>query len=195
MDKVKKKQIKRIIALVCIAVIVVVLAVMPLIAGSEAEDDGPVASILSGTAELGSVSTAIKGGGTLTEEDAVEITIPSGVMLTQFLVSNGDAVSAGDALATVDRVSVMSAISQVQETLEYLDKVVSQTGKIDASIISIAEAAMIEDENLCEVRNSLHTMSSTIETTAGMAEQSAAASNELDGQTNVLKENISRYRI
>lgn len=122
MDKVKKKQIKRIIALVCIAVIVVVLAVMPLIAGSEAEDDGPVASILSGTAELGSVSTAIKGGGTLTEEDAVEITIPSGVMLTQFLVSNGDAVSAGDALATVDRVSVMSAISQVQETLEYLEE-------------------------------------------------------------------------
>ena len=82
-----------------------------------------------------------------------------------------------------------------EETLEYLDKVVSQTGKIDASIISIAEATMIEDENLCEVRNSLHTMSSTIETTAGMAEQSAAASNELDGQTNVLKENISRYRI
>ena len=122
MDKVKKKQIKRIITLVCIALIVVALAVMPLVAGSEAEDDGPVASILSGTAEIGSVSTAIKGGGTLTEEDAVEITIPFGVMLTEFLVSNGDTVSAGDALATVDRVSVMSAITQVQETLEYLEE-------------------------------------------------------------------------
>ena len=122
MDKAKKKQIKRIIALVCIAVVVVALAVMPLAAGSDEESDGPVASILSGTAQIGTVETAIKGGGTLVEEDAVEITIPSGVMLTEFLVNNGDVVSKGDVLATVDRVSVMSAITQVQETLEYLEE-------------------------------------------------------------------------
>ena len=122
MDKVKKKQIKRIIALVCMALVITALAVMPLLASSEAESDGPVASILSDTAEIGTVGTAIKGGGTLSEEDAVEITIPSGVMLTEFLVNNGDEVAEGDALAAVDRVSVMSAITQVQETLEYLEE-------------------------------------------------------------------------
>lgn len=82
-----------------------------------------------------------------------------------------------------------------EETVEYLDKVVNQTGIIDASITLIADAAKLQNENLMEVRNSLHTMSSTVETTAGMAEQSAAASNELDGQIHVLKENISKYRI
>lgn len=82
-----------------------------------------------------------------------------------------------------------------EETAEYLRRVVEQTGIIDASIAAIAEAAKVQNDNLHEVRDRLHVMSSTIETTAGMAEQSAAASNELDGQTNVLKENISRYQV
>ncbi|MBQ7801555.1 MAG: HlyD family efflux transporter periplasmic adaptor subunit [Oscillospiraceae bacterium] len=120
MDKTKKKQIKRIIALACVAVVVVLLAVMPLLAASDAEAEGPTASILSGNAAMGSISTAVKGGGTLAEEEAVEITVPSGVMLKEFLVKNGDTVAEGDALAAVDRVSVMDAITQVQETLEYL---------------------------------------------------------------------------
>ena len=120
MDKTKKKQIKRIIALVCIVVVVVLLAVMPLLAASDAEAEGPIASILSESAAMGSIASAVKGGGTLAEEDPVEITIPQGVMLTEFLVRNGDTVAEGDALAAVDRVSVMSTITQVQESLEYL---------------------------------------------------------------------------
>ena len=141
MDKTKKKQIKRIIALVCIVVVVVLLAVMPLLAASDAEAEGPIASILSESAAMGSIASAVKGGGTLAEEDPVEITIPQGVMLTEFLVRNGDTVAEGDALAAVDRVSVMSTITQVQESLEYLaeeleaardeevsDSVTAQTG-------------------------------------------------------------------
>ena len=122
MDKVKKKQIKRIISLICIVVIVILLAVMPLLASSDAEAEGPVASILSGSVHRGDIESAIKGGGTLAEEEALEITIPQGVMLTEFLVNNGDVVSEGDALASVDRVSVMTAITQVQQALEYLNE-------------------------------------------------------------------------
>ena len=122
MDKIKKKNIKRMIAIVCIVAVVVLLAAMPLIAKQDPKKDGPQASILSGTVSTGSINTELIGGGTLAEEDAVILSVPSAVKLKEFLVSNGDAVTAGTAIATVDRVTVMTAISQVQETLEYLSK-------------------------------------------------------------------------
>lgn len=122
MDKAKKKNIKRIISLVCVVAVVAVLAAMPLIAKPKAEETGPKASILSGKAELGSLREALIGGGTLTQESGEVISIPAAVKLKSFLVSNGDVVTEGTAIATVDRVTVMTAITQVQETLEYLSE-------------------------------------------------------------------------
>ena len=132
MDKARKKNIKRIIALVCTAAVVVLLAAMPLIAKQDPEEDGPKASILSGTTSTGSINTELIGGGTLAEEDALTIDLPSAVKLKEFLVSNGDAVTEGTAIATVDRVTVMTAISQVQETLEYLSEQIEKASDTDS---------------------------------------------------------------
>lgn len=138
MEKTKKNGWKRIIALVCAAAVVLFLAVMPLLAKSRKEADGPKASILSGKVEAGSIQQSLIGGGTLMQQDAQSVTVPENVKLTEFLVTNGEAVSKGDAIARVDRVSVMEAISQVQETLEHLSeeirKVSDQTlsGKVTA---------------------------------------------------------------
>ena len=120
MDKARKKKLKRIIAALGAVAVVILLAAMPLIAGNNADSDGPKASILSGTVQTGSIDTELVGGGTLTETDAVTIDIPASVKLTGFLVSNGDTVTAGDPIASVDRVTVMTAIAEVQETLDYL---------------------------------------------------------------------------
>ena len=120
MEKQQKKQVKRYISWGLLVVLVAVLAVMPLIASSSEESDGPQASILSGTVEQRDISTQLIGGGTLISEDAVEITIPAAVKLTEYLVSNGDTVSEGDPIAMVDRVTVMSAIADVQEALDSL---------------------------------------------------------------------------
>lgn len=138
MDKAKKTTIKRIIALVCVAAVVLLLAFMPLLAKNSKQEDGPKASILSGTVQTGSIQQSLIGGGTLTQEDAETVSVPAAVKLTEFLVSNGDAVAAGDAIARVDRVSVMEAISQVQETLEHLSEEIeavsdkSLSGKVAA---------------------------------------------------------------
>ena len=132
MDKARKKNIKRIIALVCAAAVVVLLAAMPLIAKQDPEEDGPKASILSGTTSTGNINTELIGGGTLAEEDALTIDLPSAVKLKEFLVSNGDAVMEGTAIATVDRVTVMTAISQVQETLEYLSEQIEKASDTDS---------------------------------------------------------------
>ena len=128
----RKKNIKRIIAAVCIVAIVAVLAAMPLIAKQNPEEDGPQASILSGEAMIGSIDTELTGGGTLAQSDAVNIEIPASVKLKAFLVSNGDAVTEGTAIATADRVTVMTAITQVQETLEYLSEQIEAESDTDS---------------------------------------------------------------
>ena len=120
MDKAKKKRIKQYIAWISMAALVALLAAMPLLARSEVEEDGPVASILEGTVQLGSVETGLRGGGTLSAVNAVDVELPKGVKITEFLVKNGDIVKEGDPVAAVDKVSVMTAIVQVRDTLEYL---------------------------------------------------------------------------
>ena len=105
-----------------------------ILAKQDNQEDGPRASILSGTVSTGSIDTELIGGGTLAAEDAVTVSVPAAVKLTEFLVSNGDAVTAGTPIAAVDRVTVMTAISRVQETLEYL------SGEIEgASAVSTTE--------------------------------------------------------
>ena len=128
MDKEKNKKIRRIIAAACAAVLVALLAAMPLIARPDPEEDGPKASILSGSASNGSIQTELIGGGTLSEEEAVTIDVPAGVKLKEFLVSNGDTVTEGTVIASVDQVTVMTAITQVQETLDYLSRQIEKAG-------------------------------------------------------------------
>ena len=128
-----KKNIKRVIAFVCIVAVVALLAAMPLLAKQEDKSDGPKASILSGTVTAGSINTELIGGGTLAQEDAVTISLPSAVKLTEFLVSNGQTVTEGTPIASVDRVTVMTAISEVQETLEYLSGEIEDAGDVNTT--------------------------------------------------------------
>lgn len=120
MEKAKKKQLKKVFTWVSLAALVVLLAAMPLLARKEAEEDGPVASVLTDTVKTGSVSTAIHGGGTLSVPDAENIEIPSDVKITEFLVKNGDYITEGTPIAAVDKVSVMTAITSVTESMEQI---------------------------------------------------------------------------
>lgn len=133
MDKTRKKKLRQVIAWVSLAALVVLLTAMPLLAKENAEEDGPVATIKSGTAQARTITQVLAGGGVLTEEDAENITIPSGVKLTEFLVSNGDVVQKGDDLAKVDKVTVMEAIVEVQDTLDYLDEKIKAADSDESS--------------------------------------------------------------
>ena len=132
MDQGRKKNIKRAIAFGCALAVVLLLAAMPLLAKQDVEDDGPQASILSGTVAAGSINTELVGGGTLVEEERVSVSVLSEVKLKKFLVSNGDRVTEGTPIATVDRVTVMTAISQIQETLEYLSEQIEDARETDS---------------------------------------------------------------
>ncbi len=121
MDKAKKKRLKQYIAWISLAALVAVLAAMPLLARSE-QEEGPVASILEAAVQLGDLETGLYTGGTLSAGEAMDVELPSGVKITEFLVKNGDIVSEGDPVAAVDRVSVMTAILGVRDTLDYLQE-------------------------------------------------------------------------
>lgn len=120
MDKQRKKQIRKTVAWILAAALVALLAVMPLLAAGEAEPDGPQASILQTTPVFREIAPMLQGGGLLESSDTQDLTIPAQVKLTAYLVGNGDVVAEGDPIATVDRVSVMTAIAQVQQTMEEL---------------------------------------------------------------------------
>lgn len=122
MDKQQKKLIRKYVSWALLAAIVVLLACMPMIASKDQAETGPKASVLTAQAESRAISTVILGGGKLIGEDAVEITIPAEVKIKEYLVQNGDLVTKGQPIARVDRVSVMTAISSVQETMEQIRK-------------------------------------------------------------------------
>jgi len=140
MDKAKKKQIKKIATWVLLAALVAYLAAMPLLAKSEAEANGPVATLHSGTVETGTVRTALHGGGTLVTKGIEDVKLPSGVKITEFLVKNGDSVAEGTPLAAVDKVSVMTAIASVTETMEYLQDEIqnAKDDKVSSTVAAVA---------------------------------------------------------
>ena len=140
MDKAKKKQLKKAVTWGLLAALVTGLAAMPLLAKEKAEADGPVASVLSGTVETGSITTVLHGGGTLSSEDVEDIPLPSGVKITEFLVKNGDFVAEGTPLAAVDSVSVMTAITEVTDTMEYLQEEIrnSTEEKVSSTVSATA---------------------------------------------------------
>ena len=118
MDQARKRSIKRFLSLGCVIAVAILIFTVPLLSKNKADNSN--ASILSGTVSTGSIQNTLIGGGTLSEDDAVTISVPAAVKLKEFLVSNGDHVAEGDPIASVDRVTVMKAITQVQQTLDYL---------------------------------------------------------------------------
>lgn len=129
----KKKQTRKYLRLTITGILVVLLAVMPMLASRNAEGDASQASILSATVENKDIDTQIIGGGQLSSEASLNIRIPENVKLTQYLVGNGDTVKEGGPIAKVDKVSVMTAITEVQETLDYLAEEISAASGDTAS--------------------------------------------------------------
>ncbi len=149
MNFIRKYPKKKVVAVCVSIVMVILLAVLPM-AASKRNNDGIKASILSGTAEKGEISSLLIGAGTLSQQDGEKINIPSTVKIKGFLVSNGDRVKKGDDLAEIDRVTLMQAISDIQETMDYLREEMedakgeSSTDKVTAQKAGTVKAVYAE---------------------------------------------------
>jgi len=85
-------------------------------------------TVQSAQAATGSISNSVTGTGTLAEDDAEDISIPTGITIDKILVESGDTVTVGQALATVDETSVKTAIAEIQTSLSAIDTQIEAIG-------------------------------------------------------------------
>ena len=113
-----------IIALVGMVLMIMVIKVLRMQSSTDVSQTE--ATVYTETAEVGEISSIVPGTGTLADEEAEALSLPSNIEITNWYVKNGDTVEEGDMLASVDTVSVMSAIVEVQEKMESLDEALEE---------------------------------------------------------------------
>lgn len=128
----KKKAAK--IALMIIAAIVLIFILIFVLRSKVSNQFGSDEENEVKTAEVtkGSISTTISGSGTLSNEEADEITIPQTVDVTDIYVNVGDTVVKGDMLASVNSASVVAAMNEIQEELDALDEELAEAAEEEA---------------------------------------------------------------
>ena len=176
LSKNKKKRRNKVIrtVLIVIAVIAVILVGLVIHFTRQVEERfaAAAADVKAYAATTGTIHTVVSGSGTLTQVDVEDITVPTGVKITEVLVEAQDAVKAGDILATVDMATVMTTLADVQEQLDDLDDDISDAKGDTASTQVTAGVAGRVKRILAE---------SGSDVTACMAENGALAYISLDG--------------
>ncbi len=124
---------------VLILLLAAALAILPFALDKLSASAGSGASIRSAAVVRADLSRTVSGAGTLAAKDAAALTVPTGVTVTGYAVSEGDIVKAGDPIAYVDSVSVYKAaadvsdmIASVTETLAALQEAAAEGGVISA---------------------------------------------------------------
>lgn len=114
----KKKTLIAVLAVVLVAALLI--ALLP---NSKADTSSVkvVEELLSAKAEYGTINTVFTSSGAISDSGTESIALAGSVKLRSWEVSEGDYVKAGDLLATVDRSSVLQAISELDELMQELD--------------------------------------------------------------------------
>lgn len=116
----KRTRRRLIAALMLTAAAIAALALLP----DAAETDGSIIaeeSVLSAEALLGDIDTVFCGSGSLSDDTALEVTIPASVELLGYTVKNGQSVSEGEVIAIVDPSDALSAAAELQTSIDELD--------------------------------------------------------------------------
>ncbi len=183
MDKTGKKQPKKkkkwiiITAVAAVGILLAVFLLPQFFFRSVAGNAVAAAATRTVTVERGTIETTVTGSGNLSAESTLNISLPSSVTVESVLVEAGDSVSEGDILATLNAVSLQSAISNLQSELDALD---SELGDIST------------DEESYSVEASVNGRVKQIYASAGddsgevLGENGALAILSLDGKMKVL---------
>ncbi len=128
----KKRKIKSILWTAGLLLVVALLVAAPFLMEQRAARNHSNTTIRTAAVQKSSIGTSYSGSGSLRAQDAVSVSIPEKVMLTEFLVSDGEMVTSGQTLAAADRVSVMEAIAKVQETLDTINEQIEDAAEDEA---------------------------------------------------------------
>lgn len=109
---------------------VVVLAVAGLALLNQAAKSAAQTVYAPYTVATGTVERTITGSGKLTSSDSETLRLPGGVHVDTVIAKSGDAVKAGDPLATLDLDSLKTQAAQVSSDLTTLDRSVASRSEI-----------------------------------------------------------------
>ncbi len=130
------------VALAAVAgVLVIAVIITSLPNGSTGSVREAETSVQEAQVQYGDIVNVFSGSGTLEPGEAVQTQVPAGVKVLSWSVENGDTVAAGDAIATVDKTSVLTAMYEVQELLAQLDGELAQVQSDMLDDTVVAQAA------------------------------------------------------
>ncbi|MDE6599525.1 MAG: methyl-accepting chemotaxis protein, partial [Oscillospiraceae bacterium] len=89
--------------------------------------------------------------------------------------------------------TIKTGTKAANETAKMLSEVVHETSSISESVSEIADVSEKQKTMLAEIVTKLGEVEAVVGTTSATAQNAAAASEELDGQVVVLKNNLERY--
>lgn len=104
--------------------------------------------------------------------------------------SKNTAVLIEDSLRSVEKGTVIA-----DDTAHSLQNVVSGAENITRTIAGISEASLLQASSVRQVTQGIDQISSVVQTNSATAEESAAASEELSGQAQLLKDLVSRFKL
>ncbi len=91
--------------------------------------------------------------------------------------------------------AVENGVSKAKETAEYLEQVVGKVKTVDEKIREIAVASEEQSMVVSQITVGVDQISSVVQTNSATSEESAAASEELSGQANMLKELVGKFQL
>lgn len=159
-NKKTRKKVIKVIAVIVAAVIVIVGVGLVLLgkARSAQAEKAAAGSVRSYEAKYGTISTTVSGTGTLEADDVENIDLLSLVDVDTVYVQAGDTVQEGDLLASVDPVSVTTALKTLQEQMDDLDdQIKDEQGETVSSSIKSGLSGRVkkiyaaEDDRVTEV--------------------------------------------
>lgn len=91
--------------------------------------------------------------------------------------------------------SVENGVKIAGQTAKSLSSVVTGAEQITGIIAKISEASANQSSSITQINLSVRDISNGVQTNSSTSEESAAASEELSGQANVMKQLVSRFKI
>lgn len=119
-------------------VLIIILVAGIVIYGKNSENTQEDTTVKSAQVQTGNISTTVVGTGTLESAQTTDVVIPVGIKIEKVHVENGEVVSKGQKLATVNEASVAEKLLEVNENIDSIEEEIDDLSS-DASVSGTTE--------------------------------------------------------
>lgn len=119
-------------------VLIIILVAGIVIYGKNSENTQEDTTVKSAQVQTGNISTTVVGTGTLESAQTTDVVIPVGIKIEKVLVENGEVVTKGQKLATVNEASVAEKLLEVNENIDSIEDEIDGLSS-DASVSGTTE--------------------------------------------------------